>query len=113
MLDYPCMGQRTCDLLRVLDWLDACGHRQVHLAARGHGTLPSTFAALLSAVVDRVTLTQALRSYAEVAEATDYRWPLSALVPGVLASFDLPDCYRALEPKQLRLVEMCGAEGPA
>jgi hypothetical protein len=38
---------------------------------------------------------------------------LSALVPGVLASFDLPDCYRALEPKQLRLVEMCGAEGPA
>jgi dienelactone hydrolase len=112
MLDYPYIGQRTFDVLRVLDWLDAWGHGQIHLAGKGRGTLPATFAALLSPAVIRVTLKNALRSYAEVAEARDYRWPLSALVPGVLASFDLADCYRALESKNLRLLDAWGAEAP-
>jgi dienelactone hydrolase len=112
MLDYPCIGQRTFDVLRVLDWLNGWGHGQVHLAARGYGALPATFAALLSPVVIRVTLKHALRSYSEVAEARDYRWPLSALVPGVLGRFDLPECYRALEAKHVRLLEPCGADGP-
>ena len=37
MLDYPYIGQRTFDVLRVLDWLAAWGYDQVHLAARGRG----------------------------------------------------------------------------
>jgi hypothetical protein len=109
MLDYPYVGQRTFDVLRVLDWLNGWGHGQIHLAATGHGALPSTFAALLSPHVVQVTLKNALRSYAEVAEARDYRWPLSALPPGVLKSFDLPDCYRELEKKHLRLIDPWGA----
>lgn len=109
MLDYPYIGQRTFDVLRVLDWLHAWGHGQIHLAGKGYGALPATFAALLSAHVGQVTLKNALTSYAEVAEATDYRWPLSTLVPGVLASFDLPDCYRQLKTKNLRIVEPWGA----
>jgi hypothetical protein len=112
MLDYPSIGQRTFDVIRVIDWLSGWSHGQVHLAARGYGALPATFAALLSPAVVQVTLKSALRSYAEVAESREYRWPLSALVPGVLASFDLPDCYRALESKQLRLLQPCGADGP-
>jgi hypothetical protein len=44
-----------------------------------------------------------------VAEATDYDWPLSAFVPDILKHFDLPDCYRALEAKQLRQIEPKGA----
>ena len=35
----------------------------------------------------------------------------AALVPGVLKSFDLPDCYRALESKKLRQIEPVGASG--
>src|SRR5688572_13477512 len=99
MLDYPYIGQRTFDVLRVLDWLNAWGHSQIHLAAKGHGALPATFAALLSGHVTRVTLKNALTSYTDVASATDYNWPLSALPPGVLTSFDLPDCYRELKTK--------------
>lgn len=34
--------------------------------------------------------------------------PLSALLPGVLTTFDLPDCYRDLRKKNLKLVEMAG-----
>ncbi len=39
-----------------------------------------------------------------------YRWPLALLPPGVLSSFDLPDCYRALESKRLRQIEPVGAD---
>ena len=113
MLGYPYVGQRTHDVLRVLDWLSAFGHASVHLAARGHGALPATFAALLSAPVTKVTLKNAPRSYTEIAEATDYGWPLSALLPGVLASFDLPDCYRELQKKNLVLMEPWGADPSA
>jgi dienelactone hydrolase len=108
MLDYPYVGQRTFDVLRVLDWLSASGCEQVHLAARGYGALPGTFAALLSAHVTQVTLKHALTSYSEVAEARDYTWPLSALPAGVLRRFDLPDCYRELGTKNLRLLEPWG-----
>jgi hypothetical protein len=111
MLDYPCLGQRTFDVLRVIDWLNAWGYGQIHLDARGYGALPATFAALLAPHVTQVTLRNALSSYAEVAEARDYSWPLSALLPGVLASFDLTDCYRELKKKNLQLLEPWGAAG--
>jgi len=110
MLDYPYLGQRTHDVLRVIDWLKSCGHEQVHLAAKGWGALPATFAALLSDAVVQVTLKNALRSYREVAESEDYAWPLAALLPSVLERFDLPDCYAALEAKKLRMIEPWGAE---
>lgn len=109
MLDYPYVGQKTHDLLCVLDWLNATGHDKVHLAAKGWGTLPATFAAMLSDVVVQVTLKNALTSYADIAESQTYRWPLSTLLPGVLEKFDLPECYRALETKKLRQIEPWGA----
>ncbi len=111
MLDRPYVGQKTWDVLRVLDWLAAHGYDNVHLVAVGWGALPATFAALLSEGVQQVTLKHALTSYAEVAESETYRWPLSTLLPNVLAHFDLPDCYDALrERKQLRQIEPWGAQ---
>ncbi|MSU47685.1 MAG: hypothetical protein EXS37_01080 [Opitutus sp.] len=105
MLDYPYVGQKTHDVLRVIDWLKASGHDEVHLVGKGWGARPATFAAVLSAEVKQVTLKHALTSYSDVAESEDYHWPLSTLVPGVLRAFDLPDCYRALAAKQLRQIE--------
>ena len=61
-----------------------------------------------SAAVTRVTLKNALTSYHDVATAEEYSWPLSAFVPGVLSSFDLPDCYRALAAKKLRQIDPWG-----
>ncbi len=109
MLDRPYVGQKTHDVLRVLDWLHAQGHEEVHLAAKGWGAIPATFAALLSDGVKQVTLKNALTSYDEIAQSEEYRWPLSAFVPGVLGQFDLPDCYRALSGKRLRQLEPWGA----
>ncbi|HEY7118433.1 MAG TPA: acetylxylan esterase [Tepidisphaeraceae bacterium] len=111
MLDYPYAGQKTHDLLRVLDFLAAHGRTQVHLTARGWGTLPATFAALLSPHAARVTLKNTPTSYAAIAQAENYTWPLSTFIPGVLGRFDLPDCYRALEAKSLKQIEPWGAAG--
>ncbi len=108
MLDRPYLGQKTWDLLRVLAWLAGFGYLDVHLVATGWGTLPATFAALLAPQVTRVTLKHALTSYAELAEAEDYRWPLATFLPNVLAHFDLPDCYAALADKHLRQLEPWG-----
>jgi hypothetical protein len=104
MLDRPYVGQKTNDVLGVLEWLRSCGHTEVHLAALGWGTVPSAFAALLADTVARVTLKNALASFAELAESESYDWPLSLFVPGVLRQFDLPDCYHELQAKQLRLI---------
>lgn len=110
MFDRPYPAQRTFDVMRLVDWLKAHGHEEIHLAARGWGTIPATFAALLDDRVNRVTLKHALTSYSAVAEADDYDWPLSSFVPEVLKTFDLPECYQALAAKGLRQIEMKGAK---
>jgi dienelactone hydrolase len=112
MLDDSTPSQRTFDALRLLDWLAATGHQRIHLVARGFGAIPATFAAVLHDTVDRVTLLQPLTSYSDIAEANVYQWPLSALVPSILQSFDLPDCYRDLtERKQLKQIDPVGPRG--
>lgn len=105
MLDRPYVGQKTLDVLRVLEWLASLGHSDVHLAGLGWGALPATFAALLSEQVKQVTLKNALTSYADVAEARRYDWPLSTLLPNVLLHFDLPDCYAELQAKALQQID--------
>jgi dienelactone hydrolase len=111
MLDAPYIGQKTFDVLRVLDWLKSFGHQEVHLVGKGWGSLPATFAALFEEVVVQVTLKHALTSYQDVAESENYSWPLSSFVPGVLEKFDLPDCYEALKGKKLRHIEPWGPTG--
>lgn len=110
MLGRPYLGQKTADLLRVIDWLTSFGHREIHVVAKGWGALAATFAAVVSDRVQRVTLQQNLASYAQIAESEDYNWPLSTLPPNLLAHFDLPDCYRELtKAKQLKQVDPQGA----
>jgi len=105
MLDYPYVGQRTYDLLRVIHLLKSVGHTQIHLAGRGLGAIPATFAALLADSVTQVTLKNAPTSYGDIAQNERYGWPLSALIPGVLTHFDLPDCYAALTRKNITQIE--------
>ncbi len=104
MLDRPYLGQKTFDLLRVLDWLGSLEHTDIHLVGNGRGTLPATFAASLSDRVKQVTLKNAIASYAMIAESEEYDVPLSSLPPNALAHFDLPDCYRELKQKKLRKI---------
>ncbi|MHB8899696.1 MAG: alpha/beta hydrolase family protein, partial [Thermoguttaceae bacterium] len=115
MLDDSMPAQRTRDILGVLEWLAASGYEEVHLAAKGWGTIPATFAAVVSDRVRQVTLKNALIGYSAVAESEEYVWPLSSFVWDILATLDLPDCYGWLKQrKQLRQVAPCGAnDAPA
>ncbi|HEY5315226.1 MAG TPA: prolyl oligopeptidase family serine peptidase [Pirellulales bacterium] len=105
MLDRPYAGRRTHDVLAVIDWITSFGHADLHLVGKGYGAIPAAFAALLHPAVAQVTLKQPLDSYQAIASAELYKWPLSAFIPGVLKHFDLPDIYRALKAKGLRLIE--------
>ncbi|MBI5772146.1 MAG: prolyl oligopeptidase family serine peptidase [Verrucomicrobia bacterium] len=109
MLDRPYAGQKTHDVLRVIAWLTAQGHGEIHLVSKGWGAIPATFAALLADAVVQVTLKNALTSYRDLAESEEYKWPLSSFVPGVLKKFDLPDCYAVLAAKKLKIIEPWGA----
>lgn len=104
MLGSPYVGGKTLDVLTVMQWLASNGVREIHLAAKGWGTVPATFAAVLAPKligprlsIARISLKDRLESYASLAESEDYAWPLSSFVPGELANWDLPDCYRVLK----------------
>ncbi|QDU06902.1 alpha/beta hydrolase family protein [Gimesia aquarii] len=112
MLDEPYIGQKTFDVLRVLEWLKANGHTEIHLIGRGWGALPATFAALFSPQVKQVTLKNALTSFSDIAETEHYHWPLSTLIPNVLTTFDMPDCYAELKvSKEFTQIAPWGAIG--
>lgn len=105
MLDRPMLGQRTHDVMQVLNWLVANGHEEVHLVGMGWGALPATFAALLHPNVKQVTLKHALESFSVIAETPDQKWPAAMMPYEVLRHFDLPECYEALKARQLRSIE--------
>jgi hypothetical protein len=108
MLGRSYLAQKTFDVMRVLSLLKSLGHADVHLVGKGRGALPATFAAVLSNQVKQVTLKNAMTSYHQLAVSEDFKWPLSALVPNALHRFDLDDCYRTLESKGLKQIEMWG-----
>ncbi len=104
MLDQSYLGRRVHDLLCVLDVIQTAGNKDIHLIGRGNGAIIATFAALLHSNVRRVTLINTLLSYDQLAQKPLYSWALSSLPRSVLRYFDLPDCYRALAAKQLKLL---------
>ncbi len=105
MLNRPLLGQKVFDLLRVLQWLDSVGYKEIHLIGKGKGALAATFAAVLSDKVKQVTLKESMTSFSDVAETELYDVPLAMIAPSVLEQFDLPDCYRVLQEKQLRRLD--------
>jgi cephalosporin-C deacetylase-like acetyl esterase len=108
MLGRPYLGQKTHDVLRVIDWLKAIGHEEIHLAGRGWGAQPAAFAALLHDSVKAVTLKNALTSFLELAQTEDYQWPYAIMLPNVLAHFDLPEVHAALKAKALKSTDPWG-----
>jgi dienelactone hydrolase/pimeloyl-ACP methyl ester carboxylesterase len=108
MLGRPYLGQKTHDVLRVIDWLKSIGHEEIHLAGRGWGAQPAAFAALLHDAVKTVTLKNALTSYLELAQTEDYQWPYAIMLPNVLAHFDLPEVHAALKVKNLQSTDPWG-----
>lgn len=101
MLDRSYLGQKTWDVLRVLQWMKSFGHEQIEVIASGWGALSASLAVVLSQsllgdCVSSVTLHRALKSFHSLAIDEDYDMPLAYLPLDVLSYFDLPDCFAAL-----------------
>ena len=108
MLDSPYLGQKTFDVLRVIQWLRQEGLQEIQIAGFRWGSLPALFAAILDGGLTRVTLKNPLKSYEELATSECYDWPLSCMLPNVLEHFDLPECYASLGEK-LQMLDPLGA----
>ncbi len=104
MLNLPLPGRMVYDTLSVITLLVSSGYETVELTGRGCGSLIAAFAALLHPDVSRVTLFNAPRSLQELAAGPVMAWPLSHLPPRLLPCADLPDVYRALHSKRLRVL---------
>jgi len=104
MLGQCYLGRRVHDLLAVLDLLEDRGAKRVHLAGRGLGAIIATFAACLHPLVKQVTLRHGLRSFHELTQTPIVGWPQSVMPWNVLNHFDLPDCYRLLAGKKLKMI---------
>ncbi|MCA9134057.1 MAG: hypothetical protein KDA45_12910, partial [Planctomycetales bacterium] len=107
MLDRPYLGQKTLDVLRVMQWLRAHGYEQIDLIGNGWGALSATLAGtlcerLLGDCLHSIHLHQPLESFHGLATEEDYAMPLAYLPRDVLRHFDLPDCYAALQGKLSR-----------
>lgn len=105
MLGRPYLGQRVFDAVRIIEWLAEYGFHSVHLAGKGWGAVVATMAGVLCRTVQKVTLKNGLESFQSVAETEDYVWPYSFMVPGILKSFDLTDCYQDLQSKGLSMID--------
>ena len=105
MIGEPYCGRRVHDVLATLDLLKAQGYRRVHLYGRGLGAVIAAFAACMHPLVKQVTLRNALLSYHELTQVPVQSWPLSSMVSNALDAFDLPDCFKLLSNKSLKIVE--------
>lgn len=101
MLDRSYLGQKTWDVLRVLQWMQSFGYTQIDVVASGWGALAASLAGVLSPSLlgeglASVTLHEALESFHALAVDEEYDMPLAYLPLNVLKYFDLPDCYAEL-----------------
>lgn len=103
LLDEPYLGGRVRDIMAACLLLNPEGEGRIALTARGVGVVPGVIAALLSDRVAELRLLDPPESLAEVIEAESTLFPQSNMFPGMLAVTDLPDLFRALREKGVRL----------
>jgi len=101
MLDRSYLGQKTWDILRIMQWMKSFGYEQIEVVANGWGAIAATVASVLSKsylqdCVTSVTLHKALDSFHALAIDENYDMPLAYLPFDVLSHFDLPECYAVL-----------------
>jgi dienelactone hydrolase len=100
-INRPLLGQRVFDVLQALRGLDRNGKAPEHLIGIGAGGPIVLHAAALDPNDGSVTIESSILSSSLAARASSPRGDLAGTVPGVLASYDLPDLAASLAPRRL------------
>ncbi len=109
-LGRPLLGQRVGDLLAVIAALADESPGGVALVGRGAAGPVALHAAALEPRVVALTIDGAITSWSDVVRTPLTRDQLTNVVPGALASYDLPDLAASLAPRPLTIR---GAVDPA
>ena len=104
LLDRPYLGRKVYDILAAVRLLKKQGAEEIHLIGNGQGSIAAALAAVLSPDVKQVTLYHAPLSWRQMVNSRVVRWPFSVMHPGILRKIDLPDVYRDLQSKNIRLI---------
>ncbi|HEY2159614.1 MAG TPA: acetylxylan esterase [Isosphaeraceae bacterium] len=112
-LNRPLLGQRVFDVLQALRGLEGAAGMPVHLVGIGPGGPIVLHAALFADPVQSVTVERSIPSWSTVARGKYAKGDLAGVVPGVLASCDLPDLASVLAPARLTIRAPVDAAGGA
>ena len=99
MFGVPYLSGKVKDLLAAVALLSRNGS-EIHLRANGQGTIPALTAALLSDKITSLHLENGPDSWLEMVHTSNLtQWPLSCMIPGILAETDLPEIREAIAEK--------------
>lgn len=91
MLGKPYLGGKVRDIMCALELLKSCGVKNIILSAEGQGTVPAMLAAFLSDIPVETRLHHTPESWDSMLRKEYTRWPLSCMLPGILAVTDMPE----------------------
>jgi cephalosporin-C deacetylase-like acetyl esterase len=110
-LARPLLGQRVGDLLAIIAALDELYHAPFPLIGKGTAGPIALHAAVLDSRISSLTLDHSLSSWSEVVRTPLVRGQLASVVPGALATYDLPDLATALAPRSLSIQDAVDSVG--
>ena len=99
MLNEPYLGGRVRDILSAVKLMKHNGHGKIDMVARGQGTIPALFAALLSDDIGDITLLQVPESFDSMLRTRVLYIPQSVMPWGVLKFTDIPELVEAVGAK--------------
>jgi hypothetical protein len=102
-LGRPLLGQRVGDLLAVIAALVDESRGGIDLIGRGAAGPVALHAAALEPRIASLTIEGAIASWSDVVRTPLTKDQLTNVVPGVLASYDLPDLVASLAPRPLTI----------
>jgi len=109
----PLVGMRVGDVLRVAKYLRTrpdLNAQRIRIMGRGWAGLMALFAAAVDPQIAGAALEGIPASYGEIARREVYAQPVSLILPGVLADFDLEDVMSSLAPRPLLVMNPTDAQ---
>ena len=102
MLGQPYLGGRVRDIISTVKLMKHNNHGKIDLFARGQGTIPALFAALLCDDIQDVTLVEAPESFDSMLRTRITYVPQAVMPWGVLKFADIPELVEAVGAKVIR-----------